>query len=81
MSYVDHSREGAILEVSTSQKDNKGISVQRDIRQHSFAVLLHYLLSEPEEVQDIRGILSWLPHGRAFRIIDKERLVREVLPK
>jgi len=40
---------------------------------------LHQLLSELE--RNGQGeIMSWQPHGKAFRVNDKERFVKEVLP-
>jgi len=39
---------------------------------------LHHLLSELE-LNGQGEIMSWQPHGRAFRVHDKERLVKEVL--
>jgi len=44
---------------------------------NNFPALLHRMLSCKENSHAI----VWLPHGRALRIIDKERLIEEVIPK
>jgi len=40
---------------------------------------LHQLLSELE-ANGLTEIMSWQPHGKAFRVNDKERFVKEILP-
>lgn len=43
----------------------------------SFPRKLHIILSTPE----YQDIICWLPHGRAWRIQQRERLVSDILPK
>lgn len=44
----------------------------------NFPFQLHYILHELEK-EGKADIISWLPHGRGFRVHDKERFVTEVL--
>lgn len=70
--YNDYAGVGLLEE----QRSRGGRPLER-----SFPVALHYLLSEPDEVRDFQGIISWQPHGRCFMVRDKKRFVEEVLPK
>lgn len=47
---------------------------------HNFPTLLYNMLNSAEE-DGIDRIVSWLPHGRAFRIYDRSRFETEVMPK
>lgn len=47
-----------------------------------FPVRLHDLLTELEsDVHSEHRSIYWQPHGRAFRIHDKDRFQEEILPK
>jgi len=37
---------------------------------------LNNMLSDPELID----IISWMPHGRSWRVIDKQQFINEVLP-
>ncbi|KAL7517010.1 hypothetical protein ACHAWX_001972 [Stephanocyclus meneghinianus] len=50
------------------------LSQQNVSNSASFPQKLHYILSRPE----YRHIISWMPHGRAWRILDKKLLVSVV---
>lgn len=43
----------------------------------NFPALLHIMLSD----EQYSHIISWMPHGRAWKIIDKELLMEEAAPK
>ena len=43
----------------------------------TFPNVLHRILSEEE----LSGIITWLPHGYSWKIINKSRLVDKVIPK
>ena len=45
-----------------------------------FPSRLHYVLGELEK-DGLADIMSWQPCGMVFKIHDKDRLVKEVLPK
>jgi hypothetical protein len=49
-------------------------------RGNDFATRLHYLLRELEQ-EGNTDIISWLPHGRAIKVHDRDRLEKEILPK
>ena len=42
-----------------------------------FPLKLHRMLSD----QELRSVIAWLPHGRAWRIVDSKELERKVLPR
>ncbi len=64
--YHDYSRDKAML-LST---DDTRESVQ------TFPMKLHAILSNPE----FSNIVSWLPHGRAFRILQHKAFEEKVIP-
>ena len=43
--------------------------------------LFQYKLYEILQCEDFKEILTWLPHGRSWKIIDSEALAKSVLPK
>jgi HSF-type DNA-binding len=43
--------------------------------------LFQYKLYEILQCEDFKEILTWLPHGRSWKIIDSEALAKYVLPK
>lgn len=45
-----------------------------------FPARLHYVLKALED-DGSTDVMAWQPDGRSFRIVDRDRLVREVLPK
>jgi hypothetical protein len=47
-----------------------------DLKKLSFPAKLHAILSH----WDIEDIVSWMPHGRAWRIHDPERFQRLIMP-
>lgn len=64
-SYRDYSRSSSEIDVVSSTKDD------------SFPMKLHKILSDPEYAEYI----SFLPHGRAFRIIKPKAFEEKVIPK
>jgi hypothetical protein len=43
----------------------------------NFPTKLHHILSDP----DYQHVISWMPHGRAWKIHNKDLLVSDVVPK
>ncbi|KAL7538104.1 hypothetical protein ACHAXR_008289 [Thalassiosira sp. AJA248-18] len=43
----------------------------------NFPAKLHIILSRPQ----FSGIIAWMPHGRAWKVLDKKLLMSEVAPK
>lgn len=71
--YVDHaSPEMAANKLSSIQ--------QRRGRVGSFPARLHAMLERAEE-DGFHCIVSWQPHGRAFRVHDHDTFVAEVMPR
>ena len=68
MAYVDHSRE---------KEDPAEEWVQRT-NENSFPAILHVALENAEK-DGTEEVLSWQPHGRAFRVHDTEQLTETVL--
>lgn len=61
-------------EAKESAKDGGGYN-----KDH-FPSILHFLLTELEK-DGMNHIVSWQPHGRCFRIHQKDEFVAKVLPK
>eukprot|EP00549_Striatella_unipunctata_P019583 CAMPEP_0118709610 /NCGR_PEP_ID=MMETSP0800-20121206/22764_1 /TAXON_ID=210618 ORGANISM="Striatella unipunctata, Strain CCMP2910" /NCGR_SAMPLE_ID=MMETSP0800 /ASSEMBLY_ACC=CAM_ASM_000638 /LENGTH=352 /DNA_ID=CAMNT_0006613385 /DNA_START=70 /DNA_END=1128 /DNA_ORIENTATION=+ len=49
---------------------------QHNVRYHRLPLKLHIILSQ----EHFSDIICWMPHGRAWRILDTNRLEKEVLP-
>lgn len=45
----------------------------------AFPLRLHYMLKEME-ADGLSDIMSWQEHGRSFRVHDRDRFTKEVLP-
>lgn len=54
-----------------------GKLISRKKSDNNFPAKLHRMLSDELNSHAI----AWMPHGRAFKIVDKERLMTDVLPK
>ena len=48
------------------------------LKPKSFPVKLHELLEEAE-ARELDHIISWMPHGRAFRVHDQKLFIKEVV--
>ena len=46
----------------------------------SFPARLHYILGELEK-DGLDHIVSWLPHGKGFKVHDPQLLETEILPR
>ena len=46
-------------------------------RAASFPAVLHHILSNP----DCKHIITWLPHGRAWRVLDSAAFEKYIIPK
>ena len=69
--YVDHS----YLDYSSYIED--GGTVERHKKSdRNFPALLHSILSD----EQYSHMITWMPHGRAWKVQDKELLMREAVP-
>mmetsp|Transcript_10317 Transcript_10317/g.21794 ORF Transcript_10317/g.21794 Transcript_10317/m.21794 type:complete len:393 (+) Transcript_10317:105-1283(+) len=71
LKYVDHTYRDFSRYV-----EDGGVLVRHKKSGNNFPARLHQILSEPTH----SDVITWMPHGRAWKIIDKKRLVEEVLP-
>ena len=62
------------------------VKIERD-RSASFPVMLHRMLTDVDELslkdpdmKSLQEIVSWQPHGTAFKIHDKKKFVSIVMP-
>ena len=78
--YVDHYNEEIESEYERKVQDMSIVSKDRrkalDLK---FIVKLHFELENIEE-DGKHDIMGWMPHGRSFRIHDRERFIDEILP-
>ena len=49
-------------------------------QQNSFPCTVHRMLSEAE-AGAFSNVACWMPHGRSFKILDRKRFVKEILPR
>lgn len=71
LKYVDHTYRDFSRYI-----EEGGEMIKHKKSGNNFPARLHKILSEPTH----SDVITWMPHGRAWRIIDKERLVSEVIP-
>ncbi len=70
--YTDHTYREFSTYIERGGKIDKHKKSDRN-----FPALLHIMLSD----EQYSHIISWMPHGRAWKIIDKELLMEEAAPK
>ena len=70
--FADHTYR----DFSTWIKDGNKIEKHKK-SDRNFPARLHAMLSD----ENFSHIISWMPHGRAWKVIDKDLLVEEVIPK
>lgn len=61
-------------EIAKTVKSKSGIS------RETFVTKLHSIL-ERSEIDGYSSIISWAPHGRAFRIHDQELFLKQIIPR
>jgi len=71
LKYVDHTYRDFSRYV-----DEGGQLIKHKKSENNFPARLHKILSEPKNSH----VITWMPHGRAWKILDKERLISEVIP-
>ena len=70
--YTDHTYREYSTYIERGGKIDKHKKSDRN-----FPALLHIMLSD----EQYSHVISWMPHGRAWKIIDKELLMEEAAPK
>jgi HSF-type DNA-binding len=60
--------------------EDDGTTEGRAVFEDLFPAKLHYVLEQVER-DSLYDVISWQPHGKAFLVKDRERFVRELLPK
>mmetsp|Transcript_5546 Transcript_5546/g.12065 ORF Transcript_5546/g.12065 Transcript_5546/m.12065 type:complete len:403 (-) Transcript_5546:1048-2256(-) len=70
--YVDHTYRDFSKYI-----DEGGHLIKHKKSEANFPAKLHKMISEPTN----SSIITWMPHGRAFKVLDKETFFSEVLPK
>ncbi len=58
-------------------QENSSLICDDDVKKLSFPAKLHAILSH----WDIEDIVSWMPHGRAWRIHNPEEFQRLIMPR
>ncbi|KAL9186011.1 hypothetical protein ACHAXT_005249 [Thalassiosira profunda] len=70
--YVDHTYRDYSRYV-----EDGGELVKHKKHNNNFPAKLHRMLSDPGNAE----IIAWLPHGRAWKVVDRDRLITEVIPQ
>ena len=76
ISYLTSNKVPFYRDMSRVSCSDMAIIVTDPVAQNSFPVLLHHLLSQ----QMFNDSMMWLPHGRAFVIIDRVKFCDNVCP-
>mmetsp|Transcript_1758 Transcript_1758/g.3320 ORF Transcript_1758/g.3320 Transcript_1758/m.3320 type:complete len:137 (-) Transcript_1758:910-1320(-) len=71
LKYVDHTYRDF-----SNYTEDGGELIKHKKSGNNFPARLHKILSDPSH----SDVITWMPHGRAWRVIDRERLVKDVLP-
>eukprot|EP00549_Striatella_unipunctata_P025424 CAMPEP_0118717628 /NCGR_PEP_ID=MMETSP0800-20121206/28279_1 /TAXON_ID=210618 ORGANISM="Striatella unipunctata, Strain CCMP2910" /NCGR_SAMPLE_ID=MMETSP0800 /ASSEMBLY_ACC=CAM_ASM_000638 /LENGTH=302 /DNA_ID=CAMNT_0006624415 /DNA_START=36 /DNA_END=947 /DNA_ORIENTATION=+ len=78
--YQDYANfDDGLAESRAHEVDHTTIDLRitgQPIRHHRFPFKLHVILSQ----EQFGDIITWMPHGRAWIVLDPTRLEREVLP-
>mmetsp|Transcript_32826 Transcript_32826/g.73820 ORF Transcript_32826/g.73820 Transcript_32826/m.73820 type:complete len:376 (+) Transcript_32826:105-1232(+) len=69
--YVDHTYRDY-----STYLQNGGQLIKHKKSDKNFPVKMHRILSNPM----YSHIITWMPHGRAFKILKREELIRDVIP-
>lgn len=69
--YVDHTYRDYSTYIQ-----NGGQLIKHKKSDKNFPVKMHRILSNPM----YSHIITWMPHGRAFKILKREELIRDVIP-
>ncbi len=69
--YVDHSYHDY-----SSYIEDGGTVERHKKSDRNFPALLHSILSD----EQYSHMIAWMPHGRAWKVQDKELLMREAVP-
>jgi HSF-type DNA-binding len=79
--YEDHAQRDGNW-VARKKEENDTIAEKKSAggAKETFPIKLHAMLELVDEL-GLNAIVSWLPHGRAFKVFDKKRLTEEVLPR
>mmetsp|Transcript_41673 Transcript_41673/g.63090 ORF Transcript_41673/g.63090 Transcript_41673/m.63090 type:complete len:394 (-) Transcript_41673:185-1366(-) len=64
------------IEEEENPKMNQNDSIERDGRDLPFPSKLHQIMSNPE----FRDIITWLPHGRAWKMLNRKAFEEKVIP-
>ena len=55
-------------------------SPRRTKSKSEFPVKLYAMLELADNIPEFAQAITWLPHGRAFRVLDKAKFMKEVIP-
>ena len=77
-SAVNHAERSSIPYNGDSnlKSDENQIEFPINSARDNFPTKLYKILSKP----DFEDVISWLPHGRSWRVLDQKRFETEVLP-
>mmetsp|Transcript_22423 Transcript_22423/g.34635 ORF Transcript_22423/g.34635 Transcript_22423/m.34635 type:complete len:326 (-) Transcript_22423:116-1093(-) len=64
--------------ISSSKAASSSISPRRS--KSEFPIKLYAMLELADTIPEFAQAVTWLPHGRAFRILDKDTFMKEVVP-
>jgi HSF-type DNA-binding len=78
LAYVDYASEDILAVAGNENELEKRI---HNGRKEMFPVRLYAALEACSTSSTLFAVLRWLPHGRAFKIFDKQRFILEVLPR
>jgi hypothetical protein len=80
--YRDYAASSSTCTVDSSTETNSSTPRKRTRGgvASTFPLILHNLL-ESAVAHGFDDVICWLGHGRAWKVIDQERFIREVMPK
>jgi hypothetical protein len=74
--YIDY----ASVDVDPSELERPRQSKSRGGASSTFPLVLHQML-EDAETHGFSDIIAWLPHGRAWKVVNQDRFIKEVMPQ
>ena len=67
---------------SSSSNSNKAASTSATPRssKSEFPIKLYAMLELADNIPEFAKAVTWLPHGRAFRVLDQDTFMNDVVP-
>lgn len=67
-------------ELERAMRSNKPTSTSPKSPKSEFPIKLYAMLELADNIPEFAQAVTWLPHGRAFRVLDQDMFMKDVVP-